>query len=59
MEENNEEIEVEVTEVSLSDKEIDEWMERLRELKENKESVTINLDDENELFLSHEDFGYD
>lgn len=60
-EENNveetEEVEVEVTEVNLTEEEIDEWIQKLEELKDNKEPITLELDSENELNINYEEKG--
>jgi len=57
MEENNEEemAEVEVWEFTLDEKEIDELIGKLQELKSSKKSVEFEIDDENELLIHHSD----
>ena len=57
-EKNNDEemCEVNVTEVVLDEEEIDEIIEKLKELKQTKKEVEVDLDDENELLIKHEDF---
>lgn len=54
-EEQNEEVEVDVTEISLSEDEINEWIEKLEELKETKNPVTLELDDENEVEVYYQE----
>ena len=46
-------VEVDVTEISLSGEEIDELIEKLRELKKTKESVGFELDEENDLVINY------
>ena len=53
-EESEEEREVEVLEFALNDDEIDEFIEKLNELKESKGSFDFEIDDENELHVSYE-----
>lgn len=57
--EGEEETEVEVIELSLTEDGINEWIEQLTELRETKELVTLELDDENELQLSYEEASED
>ena len=57
MEENfeeNQETEVEVTEISLNDIEIEEWVAKLQLLKESKEPISLEIDDETELLINYE-----
>jgi hypothetical protein len=53
-EENDEEIDIDVTELSLDEEQIEELIGKLNILKENKESVSIQLDEENDLLIHHE-----
>ena len=57
MEENNEEemAEVEVWEFTLDEKEIDELIGKLQELKSSKKNFEFNIDDENMLLVHHSD----
>ena len=52
----DEEVETEVMEFSLIEEEIDELIAKLQLLKESKESVSFDVDDENE-FVIHYDSG--
>ncbi len=61
---NNEEVEkeeemteVEVTEISLSDIEIQEWIAKLQLLKESKEPINLEIDEDNELLINYEEEG--
>lgn len=54
-EEVEEETEVEIIETVVNDEEIDDLIMKLNELKFTKESMAIELDDETELVLHHED----
>ncbi len=47
--------EMEVIEVSMNDDEINEFMEMLRELKENKESLEMELADDLSLVINYEE----
>ncbi|MCK4553054.1 hypothetical protein KAT80_02530 [Candidatus Pacearchaeota archaeon] len=47
------ETEVDVLEFDLDDEEINELMEKLRELKETKTSFNFEVDDENELLINY------
>ena len=51
----DETVEVDVTEISLTDIEIEEWMSKLVELKETKQPVTFELDDETELVINYDE----
>lgn len=53
--EEEKEVDVEVIEFSLSDEEIDELIDKLKEIKENKGHFHFEIDDENELFIHHEE----
>ncbi|HIE15078.1 TPA: hypothetical protein EYP70_07385 [Candidatus Bathyarchaeota archaeon] len=46
---------VEVTEISLSDDEIEEWITKLQLLRESKEPISLEIDDENELAVNYEE----
>jgi len=51
---NNEEMsEVEVLEFSLDEEEIDELVGKLQELKQTKQSVSFDIDEENELKINY------
>jgi len=52
-ESDDEMVEVDVTEISLSGEEIDELIEKLRELKKTKESIEFELDEENDLVINY------
>lgn len=54
---NNQEIEknVEVLEFSLIDEEIDELIAKLQLLKETKEQINFEIDDENEFVIHHDE----
>ena len=47
--------EIDVTEVSLDEDEINELIEKLEELKENKGEVTFELDEDNEILIKYEE----
>ena len=49
------ETEVEVTEISLNDIEIQEWIAKLQLLKESKEPINLEIDDETELLINYEE----
>jgi len=53
--EQEEEIEVEVLEFSLDEEEIDELIEKLKELKISKSKINFNIDDGNDLLIHHEE----
>ena len=60
MEENeisqsNEDKEVEVTEISLDEDEINEWISQLAVLKATKNSIQLEIDDDTELNISYEE----
>jgi len=52
----NEELdkEVDITEISLDDEEINEWIVQLAMLKATKNSIQLELDEENELTVNYE-----
>ena len=54
---NDEEVETEVMEFSLIDEEIDELIAKLQLLKESKESINFDVDDENELVIHYDEDG--
>ena len=54
-EETDEEVDVEVLEFALGNEEIDEFISKLNELKQTKKSIEFEIDEENELFIHHED----
>jgi len=49
------ETEVEVMEFSLMDEEIDELIAKLKLLKDTKEHVHFDVDDDNEFIIRHDD----
>jgi len=50
----NEERDVEIMEFALSEEEIDEMINKLKELKENKTHFQFNIDEENELLIHYD-----
>ena len=52
---NSEEKDVEIMEFSLIDDEIDELIAKLQLLKETKEQISFEVDDENELMIHYEE----
>ena len=54
----DEDVETEVMEFSLIEEEIDELIAKLQLLKESKESISFDIDDENELVINY-DLGED
>jgi len=50
-----EDVEVEEIEFSLDEDEIEDWINELRLLKEEKTPITLNVDDETDLKISFED----
>jgi len=58
MEDNNEEkieTEVNVMEFGMNEQEIDELIERLNSLKQNKTEIEFEIDDENELNIHYDE----
>jgi len=53
--EEDEIVDVEVMEISLNDDEIDEWILKLDNLRETKEKITLEIDDDNELEINYEE----
>ena len=53
-EQENEEKDVEILEFSLVEEEIDELITKLQLLKETKEKINFDVDDENELIINYE-----
>lgn len=49
--------EIELWEFSLSGEEIDELIEELKKLKENKSEFTFEIDEDHDLVLHYEDGG--
>jgi len=49
----DEETEVEVMEFSLYEEEIDELIEKLQELKQTKEKIDFDIDEENSLTINY------
>ena len=55
-EENNEEmVDVNVWEFSLDEEEIDEMIEKLKQLKNTKTNFSFDVDEENELLVNYQD----
>jgi len=50
-----EDVEVEEIEFSLDEEEIEDWINELRLLKEEKTPITLNVDDETDLKISFEE----
>jgi len=57
--EETEEKEVDVIEINLDEKEINEWISKLEELRENKGQVSLEIDDDSELQINYEEEGED
>ncbi|MBS3076591.1 hypothetical protein J4481_02525 [Candidatus Pacearchaeota archaeon] len=55
MKEYEEEVDVEVTEIFLNEDEINEWISKLEWLRENKESVQLELDGDSDLLINYEE----
>lgn len=54
--EEGEESEIEVTEIFLSESEINYWISQLEELREKKSGdIALSLDDESELIINYDD----
>lgn len=51
--EEEQDVEVDVTEISLGEDDINEWIGKLEELRETKSETTIELDEENELLIKY------
>lgn len=58
-EENVEEKDVELMEFSLIDDEIDEFIAKLQLLKETKDKINFEVDDENEFVINYEESNKD
>ena len=52
---NDEEIEAEETEFSLSEEEIDEWINELNKLKQEKSSIILEIDEQNLLKINYDE----
>jgi len=48
-------VEVEETEFSLTEDEIDEWINELTTLKEEKKQITLSVDEETDLKINYEE----
>ncbi len=48
-----EEIDVNILEFSLDEEEINNWISKLEELKETKSSITLEIDEEDELQINY------
>lgn len=46
--------EVDVTEISLDKEEINELIDKLQELKQTKQSISFNIDEDNEFLIHYE-----
>ncbi len=55
IENTDEEVEVEVVEITMNEDDIDEWIGKLVELKEEKGEITLEADDENEIIIKYEE----
>jgi len=53
--EEDKEVEVEIMEFALNSEEIDEMINKLKELKESKSQFQFNIDEENELMIHYEE----
>lgn len=53
--EQMEDVDIEVTEFSLTDDEINEWLLALMKLKEEKGSIELEVDDETSLKINYEE----
>ncbi|HIH52244.1 hypothetical protein J4412_02305 [Candidatus Pacearchaeota archaeon] len=54
--ENMEEVDIEVTEIFLTEEDINYWISSLEELREKKSgNVTLPLDDESELMINFDE----
>ncbi len=51
----NQEKDIEVTEISLTDEEINEWIVELAMLKSTRNQIQLELDEENELQINYEE----
>lgn len=58
-EETEEDMETEETEFSLTEDEINEWINELTRLKEDKEFILLEIDEENTLKINYQDSGED
>lgn len=54
-----EDVETEETEFSLTDEEIDEWISELTRLKEDKEFILLEMDEENSLKINYQESSED
>jgi len=50
----DEEIDVDVTEISLGEGEINYWISQLEELRETKNPIEIEIDENNELLVTYD-----
>ena len=48
-----EEIDLNILEFSLDEEEINNWISKLEELKETKSSITLEIDEEDELQINY------
>ena len=51
--EDDEMVDVDITEISLTGEDIDELIEKLKELKQTKDSVEFQLDENNDLVINY------
>ncbi len=49
-----ENVDVDVTEISLSDVEIEEWITKLKLLQASKEPINLEIDNETELLINYD-----
>ncbi|MFH1801538.1 MAG: hypothetical protein ABH804_01755 [archaeon] len=52
---NEEEFDVDVFEFSLNSEEIDEFIEKLQELKKTRNKINFEIDDENEIVVCYDE----
>ncbi len=53
---SNEEVEIEVTEISLNEDEINYWVSQLEELRERRGGeISLSLDEESELVITYDE----
>ena len=51
-----EESNVDILEFSLNDEEIEEWIDKLNALKVAQTSISLDVDDENQLLINYDEF---
>jgi hypothetical protein len=56
-EDNDDEmVDIDVTEINLDGEEIDELIQKLQELKSTKTQVSFDIDEDNELVINYEEY---